>query len=155
MKQEMLGCQWHQLDHLQIICTSLHTDNHANTSPLVTQKHVTCIFCAEALKYYQRQQTKYGWCHWCRWYGVLNVLVTQSDVKCVCRQKTTVRRRGVQGLVDRTTHWVLAATHAVWRWHKLIVVMAVWCVIWERRILSSLPNAISIIHHLPSETDSL
>jgi len=26
--------QWHQLDHMQIICTSLKTDNHASTSPL-------------------------------------------------------------------------------------------------------------------------
>jgi len=23
--------QWHQLDHIQIICTSLQTDNHART----------------------------------------------------------------------------------------------------------------------------
>jgi len=23
MKQEMMGWQWHQLDHMQIICTSL------------------------------------------------------------------------------------------------------------------------------------
>jgi len=34
MKQEMIGWQWHQLDHMQIICTSLQTDNHASTSPL-------------------------------------------------------------------------------------------------------------------------
>jgi len=26
--------QWHQLDHMQIICTSLQTHNHASTSPL-------------------------------------------------------------------------------------------------------------------------
>ena len=26
--------QWHQLDHVQIICTSLQTDNHASTSAL-------------------------------------------------------------------------------------------------------------------------
>jgi len=26
MKQEMMGWQWHQLDHMQIICTSLQTD---------------------------------------------------------------------------------------------------------------------------------
>jgi len=26
--------QWHQLDHMQIICTFLHTDNHATTSSL-------------------------------------------------------------------------------------------------------------------------
>ena len=29
-----MGRQWHQLDHMQIICTSLQTDNHAGTSPL-------------------------------------------------------------------------------------------------------------------------
>jgi len=32
MKQEMMGWQWNQLDNMQIICTSLQTDNHANTS---------------------------------------------------------------------------------------------------------------------------
>jgi len=26
--------QWHQLDHIQIICTSLQTDNHGSTSSL-------------------------------------------------------------------------------------------------------------------------
>jgi len=31
MKQEMMEWQWHQL---QIICTSLQTDNHASTSSL-------------------------------------------------------------------------------------------------------------------------
>jgi len=29
-----MGWQRHQLDHMQIICTSLRTDNHATTSPL-------------------------------------------------------------------------------------------------------------------------
>jgi len=28
----MSGWQWHQLDHMQIICTSLQTDDHANMS---------------------------------------------------------------------------------------------------------------------------
>jgi len=32
MKQEMIGWQWHQLDHMQIIYTSVQTDNHASTS---------------------------------------------------------------------------------------------------------------------------
>jgi len=31
MKQEMMGWPWHQLDHIQITCTSLQTDNHATT----------------------------------------------------------------------------------------------------------------------------
>jgi len=30
----MMGWQWHQLDHMQIVCTSLQTDNHVSTSPL-------------------------------------------------------------------------------------------------------------------------
>ena len=30
----MMGWQCHQLDHMQIICTSLQTDDHASTSPL-------------------------------------------------------------------------------------------------------------------------
>ena len=34
MKQEMMGWQWHQLHHMQIVCTSPQTDNHASTSPL-------------------------------------------------------------------------------------------------------------------------
>ena len=29
-----MGWQWNQLDHIQIICTSLQADNHAGTSPL-------------------------------------------------------------------------------------------------------------------------
>jgi len=28
------ACQWHQLDHMQTICTSLQTDNHTNTPSL-------------------------------------------------------------------------------------------------------------------------
>jgi len=31
---EVLGWQWHQLDHMQTICTSLQTDYHTNTSSL-------------------------------------------------------------------------------------------------------------------------
>jgi len=34
LEQEMMGRQWHQLDHMQIICTLLQTDKHASTPPL-------------------------------------------------------------------------------------------------------------------------
>jgi len=34
MKEEMMGWQWYQLDHMQIICTSLQTDNHDSISSL-------------------------------------------------------------------------------------------------------------------------
>ena len=31
---KVCGWQWHQLDHMQTICTSLQTDNYTNTSSL-------------------------------------------------------------------------------------------------------------------------
>jgi len=34
MKQVMMRWQWHHLDHMQIICTLLQTDNQASTSSL-------------------------------------------------------------------------------------------------------------------------
>ena len=34
MKKEMMGWQWHQMDHMKIICTLLQTDNHTSTSSL-------------------------------------------------------------------------------------------------------------------------
>jgi len=34
----MMGWQWNQLDHMQIICTLLQTDNHASTSSRQQQK---------------------------------------------------------------------------------------------------------------------
>jgi len=34
MKQEKMKWKWHQLDHMQIICTSLQTGNHASNSSL-------------------------------------------------------------------------------------------------------------------------
>jgi len=34
LEQEVMGWQWHQLDHMQIICTSFQTNNYASTLPL-------------------------------------------------------------------------------------------------------------------------
>ena len=34
---EMMGWQWDQLDHMQVICTLIQTDNHANTSSVITR----------------------------------------------------------------------------------------------------------------------
>jgi len=33
LEQEMMEWRWQQLDNMQIVCTSLQTDNHASTSP--------------------------------------------------------------------------------------------------------------------------
>ena len=48
------GWQWHQLDHMQIICILLQTDNHASTS-LLKFLQARCSSCSptsgvEALK---------------------------------------------------------------------------------------------------------
>jgi len=34
MHQEMMEWQWHQQDHMQIICDLLQTDNNPSTSPV-------------------------------------------------------------------------------------------------------------------------
>jgi len=38
------GWQWHQLDHMQAICTSLQTDDHTNASSLII-----CLQCFKTL----------------------------------------------------------------------------------------------------------
>jgi len=38
MKQNMMGQQWHQLDHMHIICTSLQTDNHVSSTSNIDQQ---------------------------------------------------------------------------------------------------------------------
>jgi len=35
-----MGWQWHQLDHMQIICTSLQTDNHARQYLTIQRKRI-------------------------------------------------------------------------------------------------------------------
>jgi len=49
LDQEMMRWQWHQLDHMQIICTSLQTDNHSSTSPLKCFCEIKCIRCRNSL----------------------------------------------------------------------------------------------------------
>jgi len=44
-EQEMIGWQWHQLDHMHIIRTSFQTDNHASTSPLEFFLQARCSSC--------------------------------------------------------------------------------------------------------------
>jgi len=40
MKQDIMGWQWHQLDQVQIICTSLQTDNNASTLSFNFHNHI-------------------------------------------------------------------------------------------------------------------
>ena len=47
LKQEMMGWQWHQLNHMQIICTLLQTDNHASASSLHIFYRLACLPAAQ------------------------------------------------------------------------------------------------------------
>jgi len=58
----MVGWLWHQLDHMQIICTSTQTNNHASTSslnfwttvcktvrPVLSHRCPVCLSCLSVL----------------------------------------------------------------------------------------------------------
>ena len=45
----MMGWLWHQLDHMQIICTSLQTDNHASKVRKSIRPVRTVIRCSQHL----------------------------------------------------------------------------------------------------------
>ena len=60
-----LGMKWHQLDHMQTICTSLQTDNHTSTSSLN-------FYRPGALRDAQRTVSKH-------WSQIHTVLVLKSE----------------------------------------------------------------------------
>ena len=67
LEQEMMGWQWHQLDHMQIICTLLQTDNHTSTSPLSFTGRIPFL-----LPNQQRQSTE----------GNKGIMVVNEDNNC-------------------------------------------------------------------------
>jgi len=68
MKQEIMRRQWHQLDHEQIICTWLQTDNHASK--------ITFLLVGFALPDTQLTVSK----HW-KSYKVKHLL--ESEPECI------------------------------------------------------------------------
>jgi len=54
--------QWHQLDHMQTICTSFQTDNHTNTSSLNFYRSVALLMPNhfKALKHKKIEKNKYN-----------------------------------------------------------------------------------------------
>jgi len=47
LEQEMMRWHVHQLDHMQIICTSLQTDNHATPVPHHSVLQAGCPLCCQ------------------------------------------------------------------------------------------------------------
>jgi len=56
LQQQMMGWQWHQLDHMQIICTSLQTDHHA-----MPVSHHWVYTALKATQWYEEQRSRDNW----------------------------------------------------------------------------------------------
>ena len=60
----MTGWQWHQLDHMQIICTSVQTDNHTSISPRVHS--LRSLPHKVVVSENQQERTLFPW--WVQWW---------------------------------------------------------------------------------------
>jgi len=60
----MMGWQWHQLDHLQVICTSLQTDNHASTSSFFTGQMLFLMSSQQCKSAEGSMLATCALCHW-------------------------------------------------------------------------------------------
>ena len=84
-----MGWQWHQLDHMQIICTSLKIDNHSSTSSL------NYFTCSNALPDAQPTVSK----HWRR----NSSMVRQHNIKLM----------NLHGRSRRQTHLVVSPSECL------------------------------------------
>ena len=62
LEQEMMGWQWHQLDRMQTICSSLQTDNYASTSHLSFYRPDALSAAQPTASKHWRQKVKYRHC---------------------------------------------------------------------------------------------
>jgi len=121
-----MGWQWHQLDHMQVNCTSLQTDNHVNTSPLnFFQAGCTSWQPANSVKILKTMKAlKASW--------------TNSMCVCVCGTWQPIRWQ----YADSSDTWCI--TVCVWhvtanqvtvrwqQWH--LVYCCQWQTLWEPSI---------------------
>jgi len=77
---DILGWQWHQLDHMQRICTFLQTHNHTNTSSLN-------FYRPDALPDDQLTVSKHIVGYWLFICRVLNVQSTPGSIGKICKER--------------------------------------------------------------------
>jgi len=98
MKQKMMGWQWHQLDHMQIICTLLQTDNHAST--------LTLIFMSQMLFMSLCQSAEGKVILWNEWRkktdGLWLRFSWQMDIKTSCSDWTSYKHTSLSCLACTT-----------------------------------------------------
>jgi len=74
-----MGRPWDQLDHVQVICTSLQTDNHASTSPQSFYRPDALL-----LPNQQHQSLKNQ---------IMNSIVTSTHRKNLVKTRNSLKRR--------------------------------------------------------------
>jgi len=139
-----MGWQWYQLDHVQVICTSLQTDNHASTSPLSFYRPDALHDTQSAASKHWRHKSTSNNCsvftHRFLWlsrhkYLVLSVRVELSPTEWTWVGCTAWRWVPAAEVGEGQTHWTAAAYQTT----SL-----------HRRTLSSLPPIMTITVTLSS-----
>jgi len=91
------GVQWHQLGHMQIICTSLQTDNHTNSSSLNFYRLDALPDAQPAVSKHWRQMFLYIYC----------ALLSPANVPSVLWRCWLGGREGIQSVKN----WVMRCWH--------------------------------------------
>jgi len=115
-----LGIEWHQLNHMQIICTSLQTDNYTNTSSLT-------FYRLGALPDAQRTVSKHG-------HTTLKapVLVRSPELNRFI-WKMAINIRTMSDNNDVCIKWFTLRLTVCWRWSPSRPLYPIWqsrCVEW-------------------------
>ena len=97
-----MGWQWRQLDHMQIICTSLQPDNHASTSSLSFYRPDALPDAQPAVSKHWRQGTHLA----------LLITYVQCGVNTFTQQQSTVftESRDIF-IINHQSHSITAVTH--------------------------------------------
>jgi len=101
MKQEMIGWQWHQLNHMQIICASLQTDN--------PPQHIAQFLQAGCPSWRQTNSVK----------------ASKAYIKARKQQKSNAWIQELWGLDFVLFHWLVTVLTALRHYRA-----CVWCQLW-------------------------
>jgi len=102
LEQEMMRWQWHQPDLMQIICTSLQTDNHASTSPVSFHRLDALPAAQPTASKHWRHKQKTAWTVWLSCVLLL-VLVCAADLELV----HDIQQEGMLHYFSALTHYMV------------------------------------------------
>jgi len=89
LEQEMMGWQWHQLDHIQIICTSFPTDNDTSTLPWQSKQYFNLFtFYFHLCSWILTLMNLRFRCRLCHWSSFWKVLISKGGSRPHLRQSS-------------------------------------------------------------------